>query len=133
MYRHCYAFSICQLPRCNSFTHQVIYLSWRRHHTSELWTLVHSFTIVYNLLQTVFPLLTTNNHHLPHHTFNPFFSKTGEIDNLTVPLGQSILVVFCACSMLLLTSVVAPCQHQWHQPSEVISFSYWSIKPWFHT
>jgi hypothetical protein len=20
-----------------------------------------------------------------------------------------------------------------HQPSEVVSFSYWSIKPWFHT
>ena len=27
----------------------------------------------------------------------------------------------------------APCQRQWHQPSERLSSSYWSIQPWFHT
>jgi hypothetical protein len=37
--------------------------------------------------------------------------------------------------MLLLTPVVRPSKSQLastHQPSEVVSFSYWSIKPWFH-
>ena len=41
--------------------------------TSELWTPVHSFTIDYNLLQTLFSLFTANKHHLPHYTFNLLF------------------------------------------------------------
>ena len=48
-------------------------------------------------------------------------------------LGQSILVVLCAGSTLLLTPVVRPAKSQLATPSEVISFSYWSIKPWFLT
>lgn len=48
-------------------------------------------------------------------------------------LGQSILVVLCAGSTLLLTPVVRPATSQLATPSEVISFSYWSIKPWFLT
>jgi hypothetical protein len=62
-------------------------------------------------------------------------------------LGQSSLVVLCAGSTLLLaptpctrlflgavnlfSGVVAKVNEQ--QPSEVVSFSYWSIKLWFHT
>ena len=61
------------------------------------------------------------------------FSKTGEIDNLTETLGQSILVVLCAGSTLLLTPVVRPTTSQLAAPSEATLFSYWSIKPWFHT
>ena len=45
MYVHCYAFSICQLPSCNLFTQHVIYLLWRDT-SSELWTPVHSFTLI---------------------------------------------------------------------------------------
>ena len=59
--------------------------------------------------------------------------QTGEIDNLTEPLGQSILVVLCAGSTLLLTPVVRPTTNQLATPSEATPFSYWSIKPWFHT
>jgi hypothetical protein len=60
------------------------------------------------------------------------FSKTGEIDNLTVS-GQSILVVLCAGSMLLLMPVVRLANSLLATPSEVTPFSYWSIKPWFLT
>ena len=48
-------------------------------------------------------------------------------------LGQSILVVLCASSTLLLTPVVRPAEIQLATPSEVTPFSYWSIKPWFLT
>jgi hypothetical protein len=46
-------------------------------------------------------------------------------------LGQSILVVLCEGSTLLLTLVERPAKSQVATPSEVISFFYWSIKPWF--
>jgi len=68
-------------------------LSYGEDTSSELWTLVLLSFIAYNHSQTV--LLFTANIHLPL-AFNSFaFIKTGEIDNLTVPLGQSSLVV-CA-------------------------------------
>ena len=60
-------------------------------------------------------------------------SKTGEIDNLTESLGQSILVVLCAGSTLFLTPVVRPANSQTATPSEATPFSYWSTKPWFLT
>jgi hypothetical protein len=46
-------------------------------------------------------------------------------------LGQSSLVMLCAGSILLLTPVVRPAKVSQQQLSEVISFSYWSIKSWF--
>ena len=61
------------------------------------------------------------------------FSKTGEINNLTETLGQSILVVLCVVSTLFLTPVVRPTNSQTATPSEATPFSYWSIKPWFLT
>ena len=48
-------------------------------------------------------------------------------------LGQSILVVLCAGSTLLLTPVVRPANSQLATPSEATPFSYWSIKSWFLT
>ena len=30
------------------------------------------------------------NHNLPHHMFNPLLQQTGELDNLTDSLGQSL-------------------------------------------
>ena len=41
--------------------------------------------------------------------------------------------MLCAGSALLLTPVVLPAKSQPATPSEVVSFSYWSIKPWFLT
>ena len=62
--------------------------------TSELWTPVHSFTFITQSAANyvLFYLLQTNTF---FHTMRLIicFSKTGEIDNLTVPLGQSTLVV----------------------------------------
>ena len=74
---HCHALTICQLPSCNLFTQHVSYLLWRDT-TSELWTPVHSFTLIK-------PPQTANcfffhslqfNTHFPHHTFNPLFSAS---------------------------------------------------------
>jgi hypothetical protein len=48
-------------------------------------------------------------------------------------LGQSILVVLCAGSTLLLTPVVRPATSQLATPSEVTPFSYCSIEHWFLT
>jgi hypothetical protein len=48
-------------------------------------------------------------------------------------LGQSILVLLCAGSTLLLTLVVRPAKSQPATPSEVNPFFYWSIKPLFFT
>ena len=91
--------STCQLPSCNLFTQHVSYLSWRDT-TSELWTPVHSFTSKYTIYC---------NHCSLHflqvtiivHTIRLIlcFQQAGEIDNLTVSLRQSILVVLCAGSM----------------------------------
>jgi hypothetical protein len=48
-------------------------------------------------------------------------------------LEQSILVVLCADFMLLLAPIVRPATSQLATPSEVMPFSYWSIKSWFLT
>ena len=74
--------STCQLPSCNLFAQHVSHLSWRDT-TSKLWTPVHSFTSEYNLLQS----------------FTLCFQQAGEIDTLTVTLGQSFLVVLCRCCL----------------------------------
>src|SRR4051812_309496 len=44
---------------------------------------------------TVTCLLATNHHYLPHHKFNPLLQQTGELDNLTNSLGQSLEFVLC--------------------------------------
>ena len=38
--------------------------------------------------------LLAANHYLPHHTFNPLLQQTGELDNLTDSLGQSLEFVW---------------------------------------
>ena len=42
---HCHALTNCQLPSCNLFTQPFSYLLWRDT-TSELWTPIHSFTLI---------------------------------------------------------------------------------------
>ena len=121
-----------QLPICNLFTQHVIYLLWRDT-TSELWTPV-LFSLLIKHPQAI---MFSFRNYFSVNTFHSIrlilcFSKTGEIDNLTESLGQSILVVLCAGSTLLLTPVVRPANSQLATPLEATLFSYWSIKPWFH-
>jgi hypothetical protein len=83
----------CLLPNYNLFTQHVI--SLLRDTSSELWTLVHSFTyILSSTASTIyFPqalfiyLLQTNIH---FHTIRLIlcFQQTSEIDNLTASWGK---------------------------------------------
>ena len=94
---HCHALTICQLPSCNLFTQHVSYLLWRDT-TSELWTPVHSFTLIkqaqtVNIIPFHSLQFTTVFHTI---RFILCFQQAGEIDNLTVSLGQSTVIVLCA-------------------------------------
>ena len=77
-------------------------------------------------------LFSANNHH-PHYTSNPLLQQAGEIDNLTVSLGQSTLVVLCRFHVGAGIPGVAP--HYIPPPStfNVLLDSYWFDKPWFLT
>jgi hypothetical protein len=105
-----------QLPNCNLFTQHVISL-WRET-SSELWTPVHSFThiIIYCkdllLFASILYLLTANKYLFPHNTFNPLFLAKKWDWQPHCKLGQSILVVLCAGSTLLLAPVVCPAKRQ---------------------
>ena len=92
-------------------------------------------TLINHPHQTLFIYCNYCSAKISFHTIRLIlcFHQTGEIDNLTQSLGQSILVVLCAGSTLLLTPVVRPANSQLAIPSEATLFSYWSIKPWFHT
>ena len=99
---HCHALTIRQLPSCNLFTQHVSYLLWRDT-TSELWTPVHSFTLIKQptAIIVLFYFLQLNT---VFHTIRLIlcFQQAGEIDNLTVSLGQSSLIVLCADSTLVI-------------------------------
>src|SRR3954465_13425370 len=41
--------------------------------------------------------LLAADHYLPHNTFNPLLQQTGELDNLTDSLGQSL--AFCCAGL----------------------------------
>jgi hypothetical protein len=74
------------------------------------------FYIYYFLLQALFTFrnyysLTTNKYHFTHHTFNPLLSANRWDRQPHYKLGQSILVVLCASSMLLLAQTP---RHQRH-------------------
>jgi hypothetical protein len=96
MYMHCHALTIRQLPSCNLFTQHVSYLLWRDT-TSELWTPVHSFTLIKQPQTANCSFFILCNLILIFHTIRLIlcFQQAGEIDNLTVKLGQSNLVVLC--------------------------------------
>ena len=123
----------CQLPICNLFTQHVIYLLWRDT-SSELWTPVLSFILINHPLQlclisaitVLFTLLQTN---ISFHTIHLIlcFQQNRWDWQPHCKLGQSILVVLCAGSTLLLTPVVRPANSQPATPSEATLFSYWSI------
>ena len=92
----------CQLPSCNLFTQHVSYLLWRDT-SSELWTPVHSFTLIKPQTANIVPF-----HSLQFNTaFRTIrlilcFQQAGEIDNLTVSLGQISLIVLCVDSTLVI-------------------------------
>jgi hypothetical protein len=105
----------CQLPNCNLFTQHVISL-WRDT-SSELWTPVHSFTYItiyckHRLLSASIIYLLTTNKYLFSHDTNPLFSASQWDWQSHCKLGQSILVVLCAGSTLLLAPVVRPAKSQ---------------------
>jgi hypothetical protein len=95
----------CHIPNCNLFTQHVFYL----YGETPLVTVDPGlfFYIYYFLLQELFTfrnyyLLTANKYHLPHDMFNPLFSANRWDWQPHCKLGQSILVVLCAGSTLLL-------------------------------
>ena len=114
MYMHCHALTIRQLPSCNLFTQHVSYLLWRDT-TSELWTPVHSFTLIIEPTANIV-LFHSLQFTTVFHTIRLIlcFQQAGEIDNLTVSLGQNSLIVLCADSTLVI--VLRRASHQ--QPSE---------------
>jgi hypothetical protein len=83
----------CQLPNCNLFTQHVISL-WRDT-SSELWTLVHSFTYILSstastvyFLQALFIYLLQTN--IVFHMIRLILclQQTSEIDNLITSRGK---------------------------------------------
>ena len=107
MYMHCHALTIRQLASCNLFTQHVSYLLWRDT-TSELWTPVHSFTLIKQPQTANCSFFILCNLILIFHTIRLIlcFQQASEIDNLTVSLGQSSLIVLCADST---STVQTPC------------------------
>ena len=96
--------STCQLPSCNLFTQHVSYLSCRDT-TRELWTPVHYFTSEYKST-TIITFCSFLQVIIIFHTIRLMlcFQQASEIENLTVKLGQSFLVVLCAGRLLMIKS-----------------------------
>ena len=128
MYVHGHALFICQLPNCNLFTQHAIYLMGE---TPLVNCGPRSYSL-HSIQSTCFTVFFANNH-LPHNTVNPLLQQAGEIDNLTVSLGQSTLVVLCRFHVGAGIPGVAP--HYIPPPStfNVLLDSYWFDKPWFLT
>ena len=131
---HCYEFSICQFPRCNLFTQHVIYLLWRDT-TSEPMNPGPFFYIdITTYCKHCSLSFSANKHHFPHYTSNPLFSARPV--RLTTSLFRWGKVAWLCCVQVPRCCWFpgsAPCQDQPPTPSEVIFFSYWFDKPWFHT
>ena len=124
MYVHCHAIFICQLANCNLFTQHAI--SYWRDTTSELWTPVHSFTseIQPTAIIVLYCFMQTN---IIFHSIRLTlcFQQAGEIDNLTVKLGQSTWIVLCRFHVGTGIPGVAP--HYTPSPTtfNVLLDSYW--------
>ena len=88
----------CQLPSCNLFTQHVSYLLWRDT-TSELWTPVHSFTLIIQPTAIIVPFHSLQLNTIFHTICLVLcFQQARKIDTLPVSLGQSSLIVLCAGS-----------------------------------
>jgi hypothetical protein len=91
----------CQLPNCNLFTQHVIYLYGETPlvNCGPRSILLH---IYYRLLSTSIIYYIANKYLFPHDMLNPLFSANRWDWQPHCKLGQSILVVLCAGSTLLL-------------------------------
>ncbi len=128
MYVHGHALFICQLPNCNLFTQHAVRLMGE---TPLVNCGPRSNSLYWNTIYCNTVLLFSANNHLPHNTVNPLLQQAGEIDNLTVSLGQSTLVVLCRFHVGAGIPGVAP--HYIPPPStfNVLLGSSWFDKPWF--
>ena len=91
-------FQYCQLPSCNLFTQHVSYLYGETPLVNcGPWSILLHLIIQPTAIIVFFHSLQTN---IIFRTIRLIlcFQQAGEIDNLTVKLGQSILVVLCAGS-----------------------------------
>ena len=125
MYVHGHALSICQLPNCNLFTQHVIYLMGETPLVNcgprsilYIWIQSTANSVLYCSSQT----------NIIFHTIRLIlcFQQAGEIDTLTVTLGQSTLIVLCRFHVGAGIPGVAP--HYTSPPStfNVLLDSYWS-------
>jgi hypothetical protein len=97
----------CQLPNCNLFTQYIIYLYEEKPlvNYGPRSIILHLYYLLLQALllpASIIYLLTTNKYHFPHDTFNPLLSANRWDWQPHCKLGQSILIVLCAGSMLLL-------------------------------
>ena len=115
MYMHCHALTICQLPSCNLFTQHVRYL-YGETPLVNCGPRSNSFTLIKPPQTANCSFLILCNLILIFHTIRLIlcFQQASEIDNLTVSLGQSSLIVLCADSTLVI--VLRRASHQ--QPSD---------------
>src|SRR4051812_4523780 len=99
---HFYAFSICQLPRCNLFTQHAIYLM--ENTSSELWTPVHSLSLIFHLLLpfTIYFMQAITIFRTIRLIL--CFQQSGEIDNLTITWGK-VLWLCCAGFQVVSTTL----------------------------
>jgi hypothetical protein len=97
----------CQLPNCNLFTQHVIYLYEERPLVNCGPRYIYITYILPSTASNVyFPRVlfyfTASRYLFPHHTFNHLFLANRWDWQPHCKLGQSILVVLCAGSTLLL-------------------------------
>jgi hypothetical protein len=123
-----------QLPNCNLFTQHVIYLYGETPlvNYGPRSILLHSY---YRLLYSSIIYFLANKY--LYHTIRLIlcFQQTGEIGSLTASWGKVswLCCVHVPRCCWRCTSLLAPLQSQLAKPSGIGSFSYWSIKLWFHT
>jgi hypothetical protein len=99
----CFLYSInCPTVICLP---SMLFILWRDT-SSELWTLVHSFTYLLPFTRIIYIL--ANYYLLPHDMFNPLFTANRWDWQPHCKLGYSTLVVLCTGSMLLLVKSYTP-------------------------
>jgi hypothetical protein len=134
----------CQLPNYNLFTQHVIYLYGETPLVNYGPRSIVLY-LYYHLLQALF---TFRKHYFILPQANIFFhticlilylQQTGEIDNLTVSWGKVVWLCYVQVPRCCWRRHHAQdflwrrCQSQLATTFRSGFFSYWSIKPWFHT
>src|SRR6185369_14469921 len=133
MYMHCHALTICQLPSCNLFTQHVRYL-YGETPLVNCGPRSNSFTLIKPQTATCSFFIHCNLI-LIFHTRRLIlcFQQASEIDNLTVSLGQSTVIVLCAGPRQRRNPWC--CAASYFAIDNLLKnrYSYWFDKPWFHT